>query len=66
MGAGGGFARCVMGVVGVARPRSVAPRRTVVAVRLSAAEVAQVDRLRGQLSRSEWLRWLLLQQRKTN
>lgn len=42
------------------------PRRktVVVATRLSAAEAAQVDAARGSLTRSEWVRWLLLKERK--
>lgn len=40
------------------------PRTVVVAVRLTVEEAAFVDRQRKMLSRSEWLRWLLLQARK--
>lgn len=39
-------------------------RPIVVAVRLSAEEVALVDQARGPLSRSAWLRWALLDYRK--
>lgn len=47
------------------RPRS-APggRPVVVAVRLSTAEAADLDKRRGSLSRGEWLRYLLLLARK--
>lgn len=58
-------AGCVLGRGGsVARPRSANPRIEVVTVRLTAAEAAQVDRGRGRLTRAEWVRWLLLQDRK--
>jgi hypothetical protein len=63
-GVGGVFVRCVMGGVGLARPRSVRPRTVVIAVRVTPAEAAVIDRARGTLSRSEWVRWLLLRQKK--
>jgi hypothetical protein len=36
----------------------------VIAVRVTPAEAAVIDRARGTLSRSEWVRWLLLRQKK--
>lgn len=39
-------------------------RPVVVAVRLSEAEARALDGIRGSLSRSEWLRWLLLRAQK--
>ncbi len=53
-----------MGRVGVARQRSLRPRVVVVSVRLTRQEAEQIDRARGHLSRSEWVRWLLLRQRR--
>jgi len=38
-------------------------RPVVVAVRLTEAEAAWVDSQRKRLTRSEWLRWLLLKER---
>lgn len=49
----------------MARPLSVpGGRNTVIGTRLSTQEVAFVDSVRGALSRSEYLRWLVLQDRK--
>lgn len=39
-------------------------RDIVVAVRVTEAEAAQIDRRRGSLTRSAWLRLLLLQRTK--
>lgn len=39
-------------------------RPTVVAVRLSREEEAALDAERGSLSRSEWLRWQIVQARR--
>lgn len=47
------------------RPRSTPGGRPyVVAVRLSEEEFADLNRRRGYLERSAYLRWLLLQDRK--
>lgn len=48
----------------MSRPRSANPRGNIVAVRLTDKEITQVDSERGPLSRSEWLRLLLLRHRK--
>ena len=47
----------------MARPRAVRPRRVVIAVRVTEAEAAMVDRMRGLLSRSEFVRWVLFHQK---
>lgn len=43
------------------RPRTGVMRPHVVATRFNDAEIAQLDRMRGSLTRAEWLRWLQLQ-----
>lgn len=44
----------------MARPLTTAGERThTICTRLSDGETAQLDTLRGNLSRSEYLRWLL-------
>ena len=48
------------------RASSAGVRSVVVGVRLSAAEARDLDGRRGNLSRSEWLRWLLLRERKSD
>lgn len=51
----------------MARPRGTAGGRpVVVGVRLSNEEAADLDSRRGALSRTEFLRWWLLQARKQN
>lgn len=51
----------VQGTKPAGRPVGAAGvRDQVVAVRLTGAERAQLDAMRGNLSRSEWLRWLLM------
>lgn len=52
-------------VVSVGRRASaLGVRGTPVAVRLSVVEVEFLDGARGSMTRSEFLRWLLLQARK--
>lgn len=46
------------------RPASAQPKAVVVATRLSALEAAYVDSVRGSLTRSEWVRWMLLQHKQ--
>lgn len=49
----------------MARPVGAAGKREhVAAVRLSNHEAAYLDTVRGSLSRSEYLRWLVQQDRK--
>lgn len=49
----------------MARAPSVAGVRVeVICSRFTAAEAADIDRLRGSLSRAEWVRWLVLKARK--
>lgn len=49
----------------MARPRGSGLGRTVViAARFSENEASDIDKIRGSLSRSEWLRWLVLKARK--
>ena len=51
----------------MARPASTAGGRPVVAaVRLSVEEAQDLDARRGALSRTEFLRWLLVQARKSD
>lgn len=39
-------------------------RSVVIAVRITEEQAAAVDRLRGELTRSQWLRLLMLEARK--
>lgn len=49
----------------MARPPGVkGGRPIVVGVRLSEAEAADLDKMRGSLNRAEWVRWLVLKARK--
>jgi len=41
------------------RPRSLDPRQVQVSIRLTAAELAYLDRVRGTAGRSEFIRALL-------
>lgn len=49
----------------MARPESTpGGRRTVVATRLSADELVWLDQNRRSLSRAEYLRWLMVRERR--
>jgi hypothetical protein len=49
----------------MARPRAAEPRTVTVATRLTRAEAAWVDSVRGRLTRGEWLRLMMLRERKS-
>ncbi len=45
-------------------PRKADPRTVVVGVRLTKTEAAYLDSQRQHLTRSEWMRWLLMRHKK--